>query len=1255
MSKLTDIKRRIDQLDGGAFQNLCDAYLSYRGYGNGYSLGMNTGTDKTALGSPDTYFLTADKRYVFVMYTTQKSDFIKKVIEDIDKCLDPKKTGVSAEDVAEIIYCHTYGRLKPGDDQTLRKYCEERDTVLTLIGLDELGNDIFREYPVLAKDFLGISIDSGQILSLDIFVAKHDANIMSAPLNTEFLFREEELGKAKIALCNNDVLLIAGPAGVGKTRFALELCRQLSEEKKYVVFVIRNNDLQIYDDLVAAIEEGKDYLVLVDDANQLSGLHYVLDYLPKMAVGTRHIAKLILTVRDYARKQVMQSTMEVTRPETLKLTPFKDDDIRKLMETCFGITNPLYNDRIVAIAEGNARLAMLAGRLAAETENLTVIQDASDLYHNYYHKQLNVLVNSKTGMYSAGIIAFIQSIHLDHLENLRPIFDAFGITEDDFIADLKSLHKAEIVDLCNDKAARISDQSFSNFLIKYVFVEEKVIPLSAVIETCFRISESRTIYACNVLLNVFSDRAVIDYVESQINIVWDKIENDAESFLPFFKAFHMVRPTQTLLLIQKQIEQEQCHPFDVQTLAHDNDRPEKNVTDDIIQILGSFENHSELPTALDLLLQYYEKRPDLYEEFYSTFAGRFEVNLDSQRYGYYTQRTTVEHLCAAIDASPDNSNLLSLFIHVADHFLKLDFSKAEGGRHNTISFYTLALPPDKQVLEYRKKLLSQIYQIYRRGNMHVEIERMLNKYGVPHYGSNTNLEVIKAEFEEVLNFFPLFHEENLYHCVIAHHIEQVAKRICYNVSDKLFPFLNSGKYKIYSALVQNPLEDFSQGYEHGVQKHKDRVQKIVENYTPQDVDCLIQVCIESILYFDKDERKLIIGLGYAFEALQERNRLYLYLVEAYMKVDTPYKISADIILTKLFKLMPASEVKSFITQYSYEQQNVWLWYFYALMPEEQISDRWAKEFLHYLDSPDVNLKASPYREINRLSKYETVESDFISKALHIVADHYEESPFVFSLYVFYILNHSSWRDVDKVLEQFSGEFPLLEDIYLKGISYSDHEDYDGSLLFAIISNDTSFLCRYLDQLIASHRSSRFNNSYDTKRILKIWYADCFMDFADIVFDYLHEREDSVCWLYDSILSKMLCGHSNHQEIIPKQDLWIEHIIERYSSDGERMCELFTAIAELTHERRKRAVEKFLSLNADPYVFEKLPLEPSSWGGWGSMIPHIQKRIDYLSSLLPSVSGLKYLKQKKRIEQDIERWKAEIRAEEIKELLVSWYN
>lgn len=1256
MSKLIDIKKRIDQMDGGAFQNLCDAYLSYKGYKNVYSLGMHTGTDKTAKGNPDTYFLTAENKYVFMMYTTQKTDFLKKAIEDIDKCFDSEKTGVPAEDIVEIIYCHTYGRLGPGDDHHLRQHCEEQGAVLTLIGLDQLGNDIFRECPILAQDFFGISIDSGQILPLDMFVAKHDANKMSAPLGTEFLLREKELEKAKSALHDNDVLLIAGPAGVGKTRFALELCRQLAEEKGYTVLVIKNNNLQLYEDLVSAIEEGKDYLVLVDDANELSGLHHVLDYLPRTAVGSRHISKLILTVRDYARKQVMQSVMEVIRPETIKISIFNDDDIRKLMKTCYGITNRVYTDRIVAIAEGNARLAMLAGKLAADSESLAAIRDASGLYHNYYSKQLNALVESETGVSSAGIIAFVQAIHIKNLEKFTPIFEALKITSSDFTSDLKLLHKAEIVDLCNDEAARISDQSFSNFLIKYVFIEEKIVPLGTMIETCFQINQSRTIEACNILLNVFSDQSVREYVEAQINLVWNKLESNVEKFLPFFKAFHMVRPTQTLLLLQECIEQESYHPFDVRTLPFKDDRQAKSVSDDILQILGSFEDHPELPTALDLLLLYYKKRPDLFEQFYSTYAERFEVNLDSPRLGYFTQCTVVKSLCEAVDAAPEDTNLLSLFVRVAGHFLKLDVSKAEGGRHNTVSIYTLTLLPDKPVLEYRKMLLSQLYQIYQHGNMQTEIEYILYRYDISHYGVDTNLDVVRAEFEEILKFFSLFQTENLFHCVIVAHIKQVAKHIDYCTLDILVPFLDSEKYKIYSALASNRPEDYLEGYEQGVQRHKYRVCKLVEGYTPLDVDCLIQVCLESIRTFDKEERELGSGLGHVFEALESQQQLYLYLVDAYMRADTPYKIYAGQILDKLFEIKPASEVKEFITSYQYNQQNVWLWSFFALMPEQQVSVQWVAELLQYLDTPDVGMQTSPYRRIDSLRKYKIVEPKIVFKALNIILDHYEESPFIFSLYVFWISNHSKQQEADEVLREFSDELPLLEEIYLKGVSHSNHEDFDGTLLYAIISTDTSFLYRYLDSLIATQENRfRTHDHYDTVRLLKIWDTEQYMDLADSVFDYCHsKREKSIYWLYWSPVNMMLHNEATHQEIIAKQDLWIKHTIERYGHDGERMYQLFSSIEEWPCDRRKNAVETFLSLNADPDIFEKLPLEPSHWGGSGSMIPYMQKRIEYLHSLLPLVSGIKYLKQKQRIEREIEGWKERIRSEEVRELLESWY-
>ena len=601
-------------------------------------------------------------------------------------------------------------------------------------------------------------------------------------------------------------------------------------------------------------------------------------------------------------------------------------------------------------------------------------------------------------------------------------------------------------------------------------------------------------------------------------------------------------------------------------------------------------------------------------------------------------------------------NLLILFVRVAGRFLKLDVSKAEGGRHNTVSFYTLTLSPDQPVLEYRKMLLSQLYQIYQRGEEQAEIEQILYKYGMTHYGVDTGLDVARAEFEEVLTFFSLFRPENLFHCIIAAHIKQVAKHIDYCTRDILVPFLNTKNYKIYSALAPHRSEDYSEGYKKGIQRHKDRVCKLVEGYTPPDIDCLIQVCLESGRTFDKEERELGSGLGYVFEALQSQQQLYLYLVDAYMKADTPYKINAGQVLDRLFELMSAAEVKKFITKYKYEQQNVWLWYFYALIPEQQLSAAWTADLLNYLETPDTGLKVSPYRWLDSLRKYKRIESQIIYKALRIILKHYEESPFIFSLYVSGILNHSNQQEADETVREFSDELPLLEEIYLKGISYSSHEDCDGALLYAIISVDVAFLYRYLDCIIAVRQDRvRLYDNYNTMRLLRIWDTERFMDLADNVFDYVHEnREKSIHWIYHSPIHMMLRNEAGHQEIITKQDIWIRHTIERYSGDGERMYELFSAIEELSCERRKKAVEKFLLLNADPDVFERLPLEPSHWGGSGSLIPYMQERINYLRSLLPLVSGIKYLKQKQRIERKIAGWEERIRSEEVDELLESWY-
>ena len=56
---------------------------------------------------------------------------------------------------------------------------------------------------------------------------------------------------------------------------------------------------------------------------------------------------------------------------------------------------------------------------------------------------------------------------------------------------------------------------------------------------------------------------------------------------------------------------------------------------------------------------------------------------------------------------------------------------------------------------------------------------------------------------------------------------------------------------------------------------------------------------------------------------------------------------------------------------------------------------------------------------------------------------------------------------------------------------------------------------------------------------------------------------------------------------------------------------------------------------------------------GGCKQEILERIEYLRSLLPLVSGIKYLKQRQRIEREIDCWNERIRFEEAEELLETW--
>ncbi|MFT8870177.1 MAG: ATP-binding protein, partial [Liquorilactobacillus nagelii] len=303
MSRINLVQQKISELEGGKFQNMCDTYL-FKKYGleNITTLGSQDGTDKTTPGVPDSYVKYNDGTYTFVMYGTHQ-DVKRKIKKDIQDCLDEQKTGIEISKIRKIICCHTSTNISTRQNETFKETA--KGVELQLIGLDTLGEDLASpKFQNLAKDFLAVPFGTNQIFDIEGFIKANDVDATTSPLDMDFKFRESKLLEITNALGENNVALVTGASGVGKSRISLEVCKKF-QEMSYEVLCIKNNGSDLHTDFEIATSEPGKYLIFMDDINLVTNLQPIINWILENTDASTEI-KIIATVRDYARKEVSE-------------------------------------------------------------------------------------------------------------------------------------------------------------------------------------------------------------------------------------------------------------------------------------------------------------------------------------------------------------------------------------------------------------------------------------------------------------------------------------------------------------------------------------------------------------------------------------------------------------------------------------------------------------------------------------------------------------------------------------------------------------------------------------------------------------------------------------------------------------------------------------------------------------------------------------------------------------------------------------
>lgn len=1212
MALIEKIKQRIDALGEGEFQALCDAYLSDIGYTDLVSLGTKSGTNKTTKGTPDTYIPLPDGIYIFAEYTVQKLRLCQKIKDDLQKCFDEKETGIECSKIVKVLYFHTSSNLTPKQDKEIHELADKYNVSVELTGIDKFANILYSCHKQLVKQYLGISISTEQIFTKDMFVEKYDNAPTAAPLKTKFKFREKEINEIKSALSEVTAILISGDAGIGKTRLVLESAEQYAIENDFQLWIIRNNNENIWDDLHLYFEQSGRYIIVIDDANEIGNLKTYLEFLRDRSDNIR----IIITVRKYALDDVsakLDSTMDNRNICIEKLT---NEEIEKIIAENFNL-NPIALEKISDLSNGNPRIAFLAAKLASETDKISSLTNISELYKDYYGTFLREQEINKTLFICAGIIAFVKRINLDAIINFENILAICGLTVDNFIDYVQELHSLEIVDLYKNKGVKYSDQCLSDFILYYVFIEKKYINLSEFTKLFFEKNEDLTVQSINVLTNNFYDEENYKIIKSEMKAVWDYYNNyNPNIFEKYFMRFHAMFPIESLSIINEKIENTKVKPIGAEELKAKQNY--NRYTEDWLDVLASYSynyNIEEYKYAVELYLMYFLKCPADYDNIISYGKQLCGIKKNHIINNYYDNQATFINMLIEKSEKWKNKYITILFLDLAESLLKVYFEQTES-KYEKFVFISGAIPYSEQLIEYREIVWQEIIDLSQHISNSGRIVNILCNYG--NRFEEKNIDILKYDLPYITKVLDnLINFNSIESILAAEHIQIICNSL--NVNQyKLEHIFQDEKYQLYHLLGNKYLE-IDDWDEREKQKRND-VKKYLQSKPTTAMIDIIDFIYE-LKRIEKSDYEITESIKYAFDCVYDDREIFLNAVKYYLTTwDLNDILFPQAIVSKLFDFLDDSSVKEIIELANNKIKNNWRFAYYYELPERLVDEKKCDELLSFLEErTDLSIKSSSYRRMDFLHKYEKYDQDIFFKACKIIIKKKEYYPFMLKIYFDSLFNPYAIKPNDLILK-FSNHIELLASIYFEMIDDSNF-DHSGEYFVAIYQLNSLILDEYL--MCYKNEKNRSSNKM-LERLVSLFNLENYLETLDKIMDVL----SNIPFIYLTISS--LFGYnynSQNNGITEKLVIWIKHYIDLYYTDDEKMRLIFEMNSNIELNSRIDVIKYFVHKNTNIDFFKNLPLFPSSWSWSGSRLPLIQSRIDFLINLKSQLNDISLLKYK----------------------------
>ena len=1099
------IEKYLLAIDQATFQKIMNHLLHLEGYKFIGSPGSVIGKNKTSKGSPDSFFEEGDK-YAFCELTTQEKlatgeSFFKKLKKDIEHCFDVSTTGIAKNQISKVILAFNQD-ISPKEHNELKNQVKGHNVnaKFEIYSIQEIPYRLVY-YPGLADKYIpGVKTTKGTFYTLPDFLKTTERGLQPS-LTNPFAARKKEMKQAKEYLLSNDILIITGNQGVGKSKLAVHLAEVYETEFGYEPRVIASSPVPLWEDLNTFILPSKKYFIFFDDANKaLPNLDYLLQFINNRDKGT---TKIVITVRDYVRQDLTKYLFNVPHSEIL-VKQFNDKQlseiVRKSLPEGFSL-EPYVMERVLSLSKGNSRLALMATSSILKNNDINILKDVFSLYDQYFQKVKNDLsfLDKPDNMMALGLLSFFGVLDRNNEEVKDILENHFNVNWNQLWETIIELEKVELVDVFHSEAAKISDQVLTTYVFYKTFIEENTasINYSEWLVLFIEKYEKKINRTLIDLINTFGYEELQDRLISLIIGVQKKLESDTKNLYKFFEIFWFYREVDSLLFVRQWIEnldEEETELADIKYTYEVNDfvwAPK------YFKLLLNFWSQSTLYTreAIELALELMFRQPSRIPETLKHLKEQLNFHRLDYRIGFPRQLILIDVLGSPNFTERERTIADQFFLSLAPSFLGWDYNQIEGKGDGQMMVYNFHLVNTPSLMELRRKILEKLFVLFAKNE--VAVLGAIHKYAWTSKDIDSN---IYADEQKMITDFinRNLKPENYSHCKLVYEYVETLKEHNITLLNDWTLFLNSDSMQI-AKIFSSKFDDKKLKYGEREQKQKDEIKNYVAGkdikFIERTLDQLNSVYSHAVI--NNDGYWIDSSLQILFITLAEIDtKLYYKSLELIMIGKYSFKLNHGNFIFKPIKtkLVQPIEIYNHINRYEYKHKQFWKQLFFEAIDESDIDEFFLKEFIGFL------LSVSNHFYLHSLDKCIKYDTQFItSKSLLQPSAIFHNNVITYIVEILLskvdTVNISFDHQVcESCCAYFKNNPILLKQIFYLSKKRDKHYDHIGNEIAAVASLDNNFLIEYL--LEVTKDVSYIDFKFDSLNLTFVWSLPTYEEILD---------------------------------------------------------------------------------------------------------------------------------------------------------------